>query len=81
MRGKRENVLLQPVAMGKPGLFAISQQWPEEGRWVLRLVGKHPAMPTSTTTLVKVNGESFERGSIVMKPGELGTDAVEAMLR
>lgn len=81
VKGKRETVTLKPVAMDKAGLFAIHRQWPAEGKWVLRLVGKHPGIEVTTTTLVRVTADGFERGSVVMKPGELGRDAVEAMLR
>jgi hypothetical protein len=81
VRGKRETIALQPVAMEKAGLFAIQRQWPAEGKWVLRLVGKHPGVSVATTTLVRVTREGFDRGGMVMKPGELGADAVEALLR
>lgn len=81
VRGKRETVTLKPVAMDKAGLFAIQRQWPAEGKWVLRLVGKHPEIEVATTTLVRVTADGFERSGMVMKPGELGPDAVEALLR
>jgi hypothetical protein len=81
VKGKRESVALKPVAMDRAGLFAIQRQWPAEGKWILRLVGKHPGVAVATTTLVRVTADGFERGSMVMKPGELGADAVEAMLR
>lgn len=81
VNGKRESIKLKTVALSTPGMFAIERQWPSEGRWALRLVGKHPTMPTMTTTLVKVQGDSFDRAGMVMKIGELNTDAVEPLLR
>ena len=79
--GKRQTIALTAVALGKPGLFAISRQWPADGKWVLKLVGRHPQVAVVTTTLVKVSGDGFDRGSAVMKMGSLEADAVEALLR
>ncbi len=79
--GKRQTIALTALALSKPGLFAISRQWPAGGKWVLKLVGRHPQMEVVTTTLVKVSGEGFDRGSAVMKMGSLEADAVEALLR
>jgi len=79
--GKRQTIALTAVALGKPGLFAISRQWPVDGKWVLRLVGRHPQLAVVTNTPVKVSGEGFDRGSAVMKIGSLEADAVEALLR
>ncbi len=80
VQGKRQTVVLQPVALSTPGLYAISRTWPAEGKWVLRLEGRYPAVGV-TSTLVKVTGDSFERKGAIMKPGMADLDALEAMLR
>ncbi len=79
--GKREVIPLKTVVLSSPGQYAIAKQWPAEGKWALKLVGTHPDFAGATTTIVRVNGDSFDRASVVMKIGSLGDDAVNALLR
>ena len=81
MQGKRQIVALSPVALSTPGIYAISRTWPAEGKWVLKLEGRHTAASAVTSTLVKLTGDSFERKGAVMKPGVADADSLEAMLR
>ena len=81
VQGKRQTVILSPVALSTPGLYAIARTWPAEGRWVLKLEGRYAPMSIVTSTLVNVTGDSYERKGAVMKPGVADADAIEAMLR
>src|SRR5690348_3584958 len=36
--GQRRSVAIK-VAAGKPGIYAIPQSWPDEGKWVVNLKG------------------------------------------
>ena len=81
VQGKRQTVVLSPVALSTPGVYAISRTWPAEGKWVLKLEGRHPAASAVTSTLVKLMGDSFERKGAVMKPGAADSESLEAMLR
>lgn len=59
--GKRQSVPLKVSVLSAPGTFAISQQWPDEGNWIVKLVAKHPVFPDGTSALVRVKGSTFER--------------------
>jgi hypothetical protein len=39
VRGMRQSVLLKIVETAKPGVNAVIQTWPQEGRWVVSLKG------------------------------------------
>lgn len=81
VEGQRRTVAVKAKPLAKPGLYAIERQWPAEGKWVLRLEGKHPTVPVLTTTLVKLTADGFERKGMVMRAGEVGADAMESLLR
>jgi hypothetical protein len=51
--GKRTSVPLVVKALSKPGLFAITRQWPAEGKWVLRVVASYEGSQTSALIPVK----------------------------
>ena len=39
VKGERKSLALQVVAAPKPGVYAVLQGWPPEGRWVVNLKG------------------------------------------
>lgn len=39
VKGARQSVVLKVVMMSKPGVYAIYQNWPSEGDWVVDLMG------------------------------------------
>src|SRR5579872_3318608 len=36
VNGERREIPLKVTQLSEPGAFAISQQWPSEGKWVIR---------------------------------------------
>src|SRR6266508_1949900 len=40
VNGQRQTIPLQITRLSQPGMFALTQQWPKEGKWVIELVGK-----------------------------------------
>lgn len=40
VNGQRRTIPLELQPLGEPGAYALSQQWPKEGKWVIQLVGK-----------------------------------------
>src|SRR2546423_13886557 len=38
VNGHRRTIPLQLKPLSEPGAYALSQQWPKEGKWVIRLV-------------------------------------------
>jgi len=48
VKGERRSIPLEVTKLSEPGLFAISQQWPKEGKWVIQLVGRNDEQFTNT---------------------------------
>lgn len=40
MKGARRSVALKVVPLARPGVYAVDQNWPAEGQWVVNLRGK-----------------------------------------
>src|SRR6185436_15147933 len=38
--GKRQEIPLKLAPLSEPGMFALPQQWPKEGRWVIEVRGE-----------------------------------------
>ena len=39
--GRRISIPIPIAPLSTPGMYAVAQQWPSEGRWVLQFVGRH----------------------------------------
>jgi hypothetical protein len=61
VNGERREIPLQLQAMTTPGMYALAQQWPKEGRWVLKLEAR--------------NGELFTNSLVTAAPNGIGTEA------
>lgn len=42
VNGKRETLPLKMMPLSEQGAFAVRQQWPDKGKWVLIFVAEHP---------------------------------------
>jgi hypothetical protein len=57
--GHRQTIALKVTPLSEPGTFAIAQQWPKNGHWVIQLVGKNGEQ--FTNTLVNAGPEGVDR--------------------
>ena len=48
VNGERRSIPLELKALGEPGTWALAQQWPSEGKWVIQLVGRNGEQFTNT---------------------------------
>lgn len=62
--GKRQAVPIQLIALSEPGMYAVTRQWPVQGRWVLQFVAKDQGRVAST--LVVATPDKIERHSAKM---------------
>ena len=54
--GHRQSIPLKLTKLSETGMFALSQQWPKEGRWVIELVGRNGEQFTNTLVTADANG-------------------------
>ena len=59
VEGHRQTIPLRLIALSQPGTYAVTQQWPDKGRWVLQFVAKDGSRITST--LVAAGPKSVDR--------------------
>jgi len=59
INGQRRTILLELKPLSEPGAYALSQQWPKEGKWVIRLVGKNDEQ--FTNSLIAAGPDGLDR--------------------
>ena len=47
-RSQRRTIPLELKPLSEPGAYALTQQWPKEGKWVIQLVGKNDEQFTNS---------------------------------
>ncbi len=76
--GKRQTIPLTVTKLSEAGLFALSQQWPKDGKWVIQLVGTNGEQFTNTLLIAGPDGVDRLHAKSDMK--KFGSDQIEAML-
>ena len=76
--GKRTSLPLVVKAVSKPGLFAITRQWPAEGKGVVRVVASYEGSQTSALIPVKNNEPARQLAKFIS--GAAGDRDVAALL-
>src|SRR5690349_10703043 len=61
VKGARRSVVLKVTAMTKPGVYAVYQNWPPEGEWVVNLKGT--CTDVSAGAIVPIGPKGFIRES------------------
>lgn len=76
--GERRTVPLKLEKLSEVGTFALTQQWPREGKWVIEIVGKSATMFTNTLVTAGPDGVDRLHAKMAMKP--FTPSEVESML-
>ena len=79
VNGERREIPLKLEKMPTAGMYALTQQWPKEGRWVIKLTGKVDAM--FTNSLIPVGPEGVDRLHDRANYKEFSAADVDAMLK
>ena len=79
VNGQRREIELKVEPLSAAGAFAITQQWPKEGRWVIKLTGK--AGDLVTNTLVSAGPAGVDRYHAKADMREFTAADVDAMLK
>ena len=79
VNGERREIPLKVEKLSEAGTFAITQQWPSEGKWVIELVAKNPDQFTNTLVVAGPGGVERAKAKFHMQPFTAAD--VDAMLR
>jgi hypothetical protein len=68
VEGQRRTIPLTLTRLSETGTYALSQQWPKAGRWVIRLVAKNGEQFTNTLVTAGPDGVDRLHAKAEMKP-------------
>ncbi len=76
--GKRQTIPLTVTRLPGTGMFALAQQWPKTGRWVIQLLGTNGEQFTNTLLIAGPDGVDRLHAKSDMK--KFSSRDIEAML-
>jgi hypothetical protein len=79
VNGHRQSIPLTITKLSEVGMFAIAQQWPREGKWVIELVARNGEQFTNSLVAAGPGGVDRLHAKAGMKP--FSDSDVEAMLQ
>ena len=79
VNGERREIPLKVEKLSEPGAFAITQQWPKDGKWVIQLTARNPDQ--FTNTLVAAGPQGVERYKARFDMHPFTAADIDAMLR
>src|SRR4029077_5989591 len=79
VKGGRRSLVLKVVAMSKPGVYAVYQNWPAEGEWVVNLKGT--CVDASAGAIVPIGPKGFIRESSKFFPLPATNAEIETSLK
>jgi hypothetical protein len=79
VNGQRREIPLKVQPLSSPGMFALAQQWPKEGRWVIKLAARNGEQ--FTNSLVAAGPAGIDRFHDRANIREFTAAEVDAMLK
>jgi hypothetical protein len=79
VNGARQSISLELTQLSDVGTFAVRQQWPNQGDWVLTFVAKHPRMG-QRGAIVRLNGGRVDWARVTRMDHAPSKQEVEASL-
>jgi len=79
VKGERRSVALKIGAMSKPGVYAVYQNWPAEGAWVVNLKGA--CAGENAGAIVPIGPRGFIRESSKFFPRAATNEEIDAALK
>jgi hypothetical protein len=81
--GKRQEIPVKVMPLSDPGMFAVTQQWPKEGRWVIAFHGKEKinGNPASTYALVSAGPDGIDRYHAKTNMKQFEPSVIDEMLK
>ncbi len=76
--GHRQTIPLKLIKLPGPGMYALSQQWPKSGRWVIQLVATNGEQ--FTNTLITAGPEGLDRLNAKADIKKFSTSDINALL-
>jgi hypothetical protein len=79
VKGQRRSVVLRVMSASKPGVYAVDQNWPPEGEWVVSLRGTCAGQ--SAGAIIPMGPKGFMRESSKFFPRPATDAEIDAALK
>ncbi len=79
VKGARQSVALRVAPMSKPGVYAVYQNWPADGHWVVNLKGT--CSDANAGAIVPIGSKGFIRESAKFFPRPATDAEIETSLK
>jgi hypothetical protein len=80
VNGKHQSIPLKLVPLSGESTYALTRQWPAEGKWVITLVEANPRFDLRPSAIVKVDGDAIDWAGITRFSGPPSKEQVDAAL-
>ena len=81
VNGSRKTLPIQLVRLSTPGLYGVTRQWPDRGKWVITITAKNPDYADyAPSALVLVENDSVDWAAIKNYPHRPSGDEVDTFL-
>lgn len=78
--GKRESIALKLLPLASQGAYALTRQWPADGKWVISLVAANPNAGWQPSALVRVDGDAVDWANVTRLSHAPDSHEIEAAL-
>jgi hypothetical protein len=79
VNGERRSIPLELTKLSTPGMYAVSQQWPKDGKWVIQAEARADDLFTNALIPAYPKGVDHLHAKLDLKP--FGPSDIDAMLR
>lgn len=80
VNGKRETIPLKLIPLSAQSTYALTRQWPADGKWVISLVEANPHFRGQPSALVKIDGDAVDFAGVTRLTRAPSQRDVEAAL-
>jgi len=80
VNGKRESLELKLIRLSGESTYALTRQWPSEGKWVVTLTETNPRFNVQPSAIVKVDGDTVDWADIARFSQSPTAQEIEAAL-
>jgi len=60
VNGKRQTIPLKLIALSAQSTYALTRQWPADGKWVITLVEQNPKFNGQPSAIVRAEGDGID---------------------
>jgi hypothetical protein len=78
--GKRKSIPLKLIPLSGESTYALTRQWPAEGKWVITLVEANPRFQSQPSAIVKVDKNAVDWAGITQFPRPPSAQEVDLAL-